>query len=86
MKKPEEEELLVYQAAVKLLRYGHYSAVDEERLLSSYLETFPKSVKSHCAGQRLPEFDPRKAIAPDIRLCLRHGFYLRVIALTEETL
>lgn len=86
MKEPESEELRFYEAAVKLLRYGHYLEVDEDRLLNSYLETVPKSLPQHCGGQRLPDFDPRKEIAPDIRLCLRHGFYLRVIAVTEATL
>lgn len=85
-KEPQLDELCFYESAEKLLRYGHYSAADEDRLLNSYLEPFPKSVPQHCGGQRLPDFDPRKEIAPNIRLCLRHGFYLRVIAVTEATL
>lgn len=77
-----------YHRLVKLLRYGTYTEEIENRTVEAFMKSFPAppvAIESAFGGQ-LRHLKPNRDLEKQVRLAIRHGFFLRIVANTEWAL
>lgn len=79
-----ESKLKTYAKKIDILRYGVYDQKIEDRLVDSYCELLRLNLPRSKNPNR--KFDLLAEQASMMRLAIRHGFFLRVIANAEATL
>lgn len=79
-------DMLVHCRLATLESYGRYCMADEEAMLTAYLCHFPEEVTMETGDGDQEVWCPRQEAELDMRRALRHGLFLRIIALTESSL
>lgn len=79
-------DMLVHCRLATLESYGRYCMADEDAMLTAYLCHFPEEVTMETGDGDQEVWCPRQEAELDMRCALRHGLFLRIIALTESSL
>lgn len=74
-----------YHRMVTVLRYGLYSRQTEDRMVKAFT---PEGMESagHMIGATVAQGAAFNDLENQVRLAIRHGFFLRIVATTEQAL